>query len=254
MTESALLDACRTLFGQEINLNRDFLFYLQPSGVKVAYRNQVKINHPDRFNNSPQHVRLRQTERFREIHEAYHLIKGFLDQRQHRNFIPRRPAGATTTAHRPPSKSATPPGAAPHQPRHPVPFIPLEFGIYVYYLGKISYRDLIEALLWQRRQRPAMGAIATRWGWLNEQQVRQIGEFRGQSPRFGSKAIELGLLSKLQVDALLRHQRSMQQRIGEHFVTKGLMTTAEADVLARDLQNHNRQVLAHSRRRHSARF
>jgi len=33
-SEKAVFNACRTLFGKEVNLSRNFLNYLQPSGAK----------------------------------------------------------------------------------------------------------------------------------------------------------------------------------------------------------------------------
>ncbi|NJC88934.1 MAG: J domain-containing protein [Desulfuromonas sp.] len=229
-----LLDACRTLFGEGVNLGPEFLAYLQPSGAKVAFRTQAKRHHPDCFAGAPPEVKTLQTERFREIHQAYHLLNRYLEQRR----LPRLPA--------PPPK--TPPRASRQQPHrtapprpeaHNVPPLPMEFGLFAYYHGKIDYRDLIDALVWQRRQRPAIGAIACRWGWLNDARVRQILGHRGHSSRFGRKAVELGMLSPLQVEALLRHQRSRQQRLGQYFIDSGLLTVIEADQLARDLERHN---------------
>ena len=255
MTESSLLDACRTLFGESINLNRDFLFYLQPSGVKVAYRTQAKLNHPDRFNDSPQQIRLLQAERFRQIHDAYHLIKGFLDQRHHRDFFPHKPQTCRQSSPRRPAAKPSSRGTSEtHRQGRSIPTIPLEFGMFCYYQGKVSYKDLIEALIWQRRQRPMMGAIAVRWGWLTEKQVTQVGKHRGASPRFGSKAVELGFLSQLQVDTLVRHQRTLQQKIGQYFIDKGLISEQQAGQLASQLQGHNRQVMARNRRPRPATF
>ncbi len=82
--------------------------------------------------------------------------------------------------------------------------------MFSYYQGKVSYRQLIEALVWQRRQRPTLGALAQKWGWLSEAKINQILQHRGRAVRFGKKAIELGYLRPHQVDALLQHQRSLQ--------------------------------------------
>ncbi len=224
-----LLDACRTLFGDQVNLGPEFLAYLQPSGAKVAFRSQAKRHHPDLFAFAPAEVRARQTARFREIHQAYHLLTNYLERRPlpHPD-LPLRPAWQR--ARRKPS--------APSNPRG-IPPMPIEFGIFAYYRGQIEYRDLIEALVWQRRQRPALGAIACQWGWLTEEKVRRILGHRGTGGRFGRKAMELGLLSSLQVDVLLRHQRTHQQRLGQYFIERGLMTAIETDRLARDLDRHN---------------
>jgi len=225
-----LLAACRTLFGEEVKLGPEFLAYLEPSGAKLAFRNRAKEHHPDRFASAPQEVRLRQTERFREIHQAYTLLSDFL-ARRHR-LAPQPTARPAGPARHP--RPAPAPGGGPSPPP-----IPLEFGIFAYYCGKIDYRSLIEALVWQRRQRPAIGAIACQWGWLSEAKVRTILYHRGRAWRFGRKAMELGLLSALQVETLLRHQRACQQRLGQYFIDRGLLTPGEADQLARDLKHHN---------------
>lgn len=241
-SETSLLKACRILFGQEANLSRDFLYYLQPSGARSAFRDLAKAHHPDRHAGSSAQNRSQQTERFREIRQAYELISEFLAKRPHSH-----PNSPTSPA---PSR-ASHEGANPSYRRRPqpsqgrtspVPAIPLEFGMYSYYLGKVSYQQLIEALVWQRRQRPSLGAIARKWGWLSEAGVAQILGHRGHAVRFGKKAIELGYLKPYQVEALLRHQRSQQQRIGRYFVDRGLLTEAEADQLARDLEVHNSQL------------
>ncbi|MCM2265396.1 MAG: J domain-containing protein [Desulfuromonadales bacterium] len=229
-----LLNACRTLFGDEINLGPEFLAYLQPNGAKVAFRTQAKQHHPDYFAEAPPEVRARQTARFREIHQAYHLLAKYLEQRRLPRLPPPRPK-PSSRADRQQAHHAT----SSHAKAHDVPPMPMEFGIFAYYRGKIDYRDLIDALVWQRRQRPAIGAIACRWGWLNDAKVRQILTHRGNSGRFGRKAVELGILSPLQVEALLRHQRAHQQRLGQYFIECGLLTTIETEQLARDLERHN---------------
>lgn len=244
--DSQLVKACRTLFGQDVVCSRHFLAALQPNGAKLAFRNQVKVHHPDRFGSAPQHIRQRQTERFQEIHQAYDLLKCFLEQRQ----TPGRTAASS------PSRSPRrrhdysvvrqPRGSASgQQPR--IPDIELQFGMYVYYSGKISYQDLIQGLLWQRRQRPALGSIARQWGWLTEAQVSSILMHHGHSMRFGKKAIELRLLKAQQVEALLACQKSQQQPLGHFFVVRGLLSQRETETLARQLERHNSRLQSRKR-------
>lgn len=236
IAQTALFDACRTLFGDEVNLGPEFLAYLQPSGAKIAFRTQAKQHHPDYFCAAPPEVRARQTARFREIHQAYSLLREFLESRRPRAFRSTpapKPARAPRSSRVKPKPTATAPG-------YPtMPPLRLEFGLFAFYCGKITYAQLIDALLWQRRQRPTIGAIAQRWGWLSARTVDTILSHRGHSSRFGRKAVELGLLTPLQVDALLRHQRNLQQRLGQYFIDQGLMTAVEADQLAHDLEHHN---------------
>lgn len=231
--EQLLLNACRTLFGDAVSLGPEFLSYLQPSGAKSAFRSQVKQHHPDRFAGASPEIKVRQTERFREIHQAYNLLSDFLTTR-HRQ--PRAVAPGARTNH--PSRQPGPQTQSTGRDHAQLPPLPLEFGLFAFYRGRIDYRDLIEALVWQRRQRPSIGALAQQWGWLSADKVRQVLASRNGG-RFGRKAMALGLLTPLQVDALLRQQRIQQQRLGQYFVERGLMTANEAEALAQELSRHN---------------
>jgi len=253
-SEIAVFNACRTLFGKEVNLSREFLNYLQPSGAKTAFRNQAKAHHPDAHATSPPQIRKQQTERFREIRQAYDLITEFLDKR-HRPQQKNPSSAPSPTASHWGSKSTQPrKQQKPHSRSSKVPSIPLEFGMFTYYQGKVSYQQLIEALVWQRRQRPTLGVIAQKWGWLSEAKVAQILGHRGHAVRFGKKAIELGYLKPHQVEELLKNQRSLQQRIGEYFIGKGLMTEEEAEQISQSLTNHNNQVCSRARGRSNSKI
>ena len=46
VTDAEVFRACRTLFGPELCLSHDFLNYLQPDGVRSAYRKRAKSVHP----------------------------------------------------------------------------------------------------------------------------------------------------------------------------------------------------------------
>ncbi len=251
-SETTLLNACRTLFGHEV-ISHDFLEYLQPSGARSAFRNQAKAHHPDGYTSSSAQIRKQQTERFREVRQAYELIIEFLEKRPLGRRTAAAPAPASATAYQDRKAGYRRSQQKSHVRQSAIPAIPLEFGMYSYYQGKVTYQQLIEALIWQRRQRPALGAIAQKWGWLSEARVNQVLGHRGYAMRFGKRAVELGYLDQHQVDALLKHQRSLQQRIGRYFVGHGLLTEGEADQISQDLANHNSQLgrppAAHSSRR-----
>lgn len=252
-SQTALLDACRTLFGKDARLSQEFLDALQPSGARTAFRNQAKAHHPDAHAGSPPCIRQQQTERFREIHQAYHLLITFLEKRHHARPTAYQPRSAQASAHwwgSVPRKEAR---KRPQPGPRAIPAIPLEFGMYSFYEGKITYQQLIEALVWQRRQRPTLGAIAQKWGWLSEARVTQILGHRGQAVRFGKKAIELGVLKAHQVEALLTYQQSLQQRIGTYFVKQGWLSEDETDQISRQLKKHNHQVTLQVKNRAGAR-
>lgn len=253
-SETTLFNACRTLFGKEVNLSREFLNYLQPSGAKTAFRNQAKAHHPDAHANSSAQIRKQQTERFREVRQAYDLITEFLDRR-HRSHQQISSRGTSqNTSHWGGRSAQQRKPQRPHPGPNKIPAIPLEFGMFTYYQGKVTYQQLIEALVWQRRQRPTLGVIARKWGWLSEAKVAQVLGHRGHAVRFGKKAVELGYLKPHQVEALLQHQRSLQTRIGQYFIDKGLLTEEEADLISQSLKSHNSQLKMRAKDRSNSRY
>jgi hypothetical protein len=264
LSETEIFKACRTLFGAEVDLSLDFLSYLQPSGVKTAYRQRVKETHPDIFVGDAAQKR-RQTGLFQEVAAAYELFGNFFKQRERglglagRTHLsprpsqpqPAKPSGGFRSSRPTPEKSQArrSPGWGP-TPRQShlycghLPGRTLEFGMFLYYQRLIDYRQLIEALVWQRRQRPNLGDIAQRWGWLSDQETRAILSSRGNLRRFGEKAVHLQYLSERQLQTLLYYQRSQQKRLGEFFVENKILTAVDIDRLVLEQQAHNRHIAA----------
>jgi hypothetical protein len=232
--ETELLAACRVLFGPGVRLSREFLHYLQPGGAKAAFRKKAKETHPDLGAPGDPDDRLRRAETFRELISANDLICAFLQQRQTQPAAPRSgPNGRTGRGYTTESffRGRVPPRA-------------LEFGRYLYYRGCIPYPALIEAIAWQRGQRPSIGSIAQRWGWLSEEQTRQILRQPGMVNRFGGTAVQLGLLKPFQVQTLLYYQRSQQQRIGRFFIERNFLSEAQIEQLLADCRAHNHRYAA----------
>ena len=78
VTETEVFRACRTLFGPELQLNREFLSYLQPAGVRSAYRKKAKVTHPDRFALSAGATRSRQKRLFQDLNQAHETVQIYL--------------------------------------------------------------------------------------------------------------------------------------------------------------------------------
>ena len=237
VTETEVFRACRTLFGPELQLNREFLSYLQPAGVRSAYRKKAKATHPDRFAMSAGTIRSKQNRLFQDLNQAHETVQSYLKQRQRYTFS----GGSTThsrSAYRQPGrKRQDPPQSKPQ--RGPLPTRPLQFGLFLYYLGVIPFNAVIAAIVWQRRQRPIIGEIAKKWGWLDENKINQIINHRGGAFKFGERAEKLGLLSPLQVRTLLFHQRSRQKQMGYYFVNQGYFDEATLNQLLLQLAEHN---------------
>lgn len=122
-----------------------------------------------------------------------------------------------------------------------IPSRQLPFGQYLYYAGKISWRQLIDALVWQRQQRPPIGQLAKRWGMLTDWQVESVLESRKAAGRydvrFADYAVELGYLSASNQAALLGRMNALQKPIGQYFVEAGVF---EVSALAQLLTAHRR--------------
>jgi hypothetical protein len=235
VTETEIIRACRTLFGSELQLSRDFLSYLQPSGVRSAYRKQAKITHPDRFATAADDTRSKQHRMFQDLNQAHQTVLAYLKQRKtvpsgnfYRNY---------STYNQ--SKYRRQDPFTRQKRRGPLPARPLQFGLFLYYSGIIPFHAVINAVSWQRRQRPALGEIARRWGWLNEENIQEIISYRGGIYKFGERAEKLGFLSNLQVRTLLYHQQSRQQQMGQFFIEQGYFDEATLNQLLLQLAEHN---------------
>ena len=250
--ESELLDACRVLFSTEVQINRDFLYYIQPSGVKSAYLQKAKETHPDCLIGAAPDEYERQTELFRDVSQAYQLLDSFSsEERKKLRFSAdwrtsfdqqgyQKPTAGQKYS-RPSSTNyhSTRPESAPSPLE--LPKRHLETGLFLYYRGVISYAEMIEALVWQRRQRPIIGTLAENWGWLKAGDVQAINRFHGRRGRFGTRAVELGYLTAFQVQVLLRHQRQLQKRFGQYFVEQGMVSFGEIEAYIREQEQHNRR-------------
>ena len=237
LCETEVYRACRTLFGPELQVNRSFLSYLQPSGVRSAFRRQAKEIHPDRFAVAAADIRKKHHHLFQDLNQAHQTIQHFLKLRQGNKLLWTQSA----TQQRPTSSPAQAKHRSSHPPAQGLPPYPLQFGLFLYHLGIVSFKDLISAITRQRRQRPQIGDIAKRWGWLNDHHIRQIISHRGKPLRFGEKAEQLGLLNPMQVRTLLHYQRTRQQQLGEYFVEQGLLDCDMLHDLLGQLAEHNRR-------------
>jgi len=248
--DANVLNACRTLFGTEAAVSPDFLLSLKPQTLKNAFRKKAKETHPDLFTAHDPQVQRRQTELFRVVNDAYDIMRTYCELRDRTGArIHRRTrAHAPRPAHTPPPSARRRAGSATKSfrvteegwlYRGVVPERRHEIGRYLYYRGRIPYHVLLKALAWQMRQRPALGIIAKRWGWLNEKHISAILAFRGMPRLFGQRALHLGFLSSYQARLLLAYQRTLQKKLGQYFVDNEYLARVEMEQLVDELTAHN---------------
>ncbi len=222
-------EACRVLFGPEIEVSVDFLKYLQPEGLKSAYRRKALETHPDRSNAFQKDER-RMNDRFIEATLAYHKLKPlvggdmpFQPKKRRENF------------------------SYPIIPKN-IPKRKLLIGQFLYYSGLISWQTLIDAIVWQRRQRPRIGDIALEWKMLSKMDVQRILRWKGLNEKFGERAVLLGYLNRFELMALLGKQRNLKYLIGEYFVRHKIIRVADMEFMVERHQAHNKKI-AHKKMR-----
>jgi len=248
--DANILNACRTLFGTEAAVSPEFLLSLKPNALKTAFRKKAKETHPDLFTAHDPHVQKHQAEQFRVVNDAYDIMRNYCERRDRAGVR----IHGRSRAHASHPEPAAPPRARPSSEAATrsfrvteagwlytgiVPERRHEIGRYLYYRGCIPYHVLLKALSWQMRQRPALGTIAKRWGWLDDSRIGTILGHRGMPQLFGQRALHLGLLSSYQARILLAYQRTLQKKLGQYFVQCGHLTREEMEHLVADLNQHN---------------
>ncbi|MFQ5687341.1 MAG: hypothetical protein ACE5GV_11860 [Candidatus Scalindua sp.] len=107
----------------------------------------------------------------------------------------------------------------------------IAFGEYLLYEGKIDAYELELALNFQKQKHCTIGVLAVQEGFLDDRELCVVLDYqrlRGKG-LFGEIAIELGYLSKDDVDTLLEMQEESHIRIGEILVLLGAVTRKDME-------------------------
>lgn len=224
--EDLLFEACRILFGDEIELSQDFLAYIQEKGVTSAFRTRAKEVHPDRAVVSGLSIK-NCREEFASLQIACETLRQHIAARD----LP-APGGASSPKF-PNTLHCHPSG---------LPAEKLLFGRFLYRMGIIEWRQLIMALTWQKSGRPKIGELGITMGYLDRNSVLLILKNSVKTGAFGLTAYEMGLLTVHEVRDLLRRQKRQEKKIGQFFIEQGLLNTMQLQELLRQCKQHNRWV------------
>jgi hypothetical protein len=125
----------------------------------------------------------------------------------------------------------------------PLPRRRIRLAEFLYYSGRISWATMVEAIAWQRRQRPAVGRIAVDYGFLTPVEVMEVIERRHRAGAndvpFGEFALRIGMITPFERLAMVGRQSRLQRPIGQFFVERGLIVEPEFDELRRQIVRHN---------------
>jgi hypothetical protein len=228
--------------------------------LRATYRRRALETHPDRA----RALGRAETDLAREFHavqDAYRVLSTVREwpaaaaPARPRGVAPQRPppsrphAGAGVRRAETRATPAGDPGRAPHV-RVRVGVSPgalprrrLRLAEYLYYAGYVPWSALVEAVAWQRAQRPPLGRVAVEFGFLAPAEIAEILERRraagaGDVP-FGEFAVREGYLTPFQLLASLGQQLRRERRIGVYFVERGLLDEAALEEAHRRLARHN---------------
>lgn len=236
--EKEISNACRVLFGSEVLVSTDFLKYLQPEGLKAAFRKKALETHPDRAK-TVGIVEDIMNERFKEVILAYEKLSPLIEAEK--GYILREEGIKTNTWQERQN------GNFDHFYKGNFPKRKLLIGQFLYYSGIISWRTLIEAIAWQRRQRPPIGRIARDWNLLSSYDIKRILTERDNGEKFGEYALRKRYITPFNLMSLLGKQRMLQRPIGEHFIEQDILSAIELDRFIERLRSHNREYFVKSR-------
>jgi len=271
--EQELFRACEIIFGPGLDISREFLDYLQPDGIKSAYRKRAMETHPDRIIHleGGQTLLRQHHDLFHSVQEAYENLTTFLTARENGYRLPPaiRPKAAANRPARPrpaqPARKAKPEAGSTRgydrtcgRPfvfwdtdslyQGELPNRRLLLGHFLYYSGLINWKTIIQALIWQRNERPRLGEIGRRFGLLSEADITSILRTRRILQPFGQAALELGLLNQAQIQLLVAHQKRIQKKFGEFFLEKQILSPHELQRHLARYQEHNAFINAQTYR------
>ena len=238
-----VLNAYNKIFGPDSCVSIDILKCLQPAALKTAYRKKAFETHPDRSLIVGK-MENEMSDCFVELTLAYETLQSALkgsrlnsyeyNNQAHEKFRNR----ANNTFNRNDAGDFFYKGRLPKRR--------LLIGQFLYYSGIVSWKRLIEAISWQKMQRPLIGQIAMKWGILSEYDIRAIIKQRSLErnfhKRFGEYAWLKGYITSYELLALLGKQRMLHRPIGEYFVEKRILPVWNIDKMIEKLSSHNRSL------------
>ena len=262
-TPTTLLEACIVLFGPQVQVSYDFLRYLRPSGVKAAYHQRAFESHPDRARGMGLDEAVL-TERFKAINSAYEQLRSVVTEDGYTGADRiADPFGASASEW---DHSASNMGSENRKHRSErrrnkqnsgfasdftdddhyytgeIPKVALVLGRFMYYSGMISWKTLLNAIIWHRKNSPPLGRIAQEWGYLTSEEITRILAHKINGEKFGEIATRLGLLTPLQLLAILGKQRNLKQPFGEYFIKNGIYRPVTLEEIVVRQKEHNRNI------------
>ncbi len=233
-----LANACFLLFGPCFHFSGDTLNYLQPEGIKNAYRKKAKLYHPDTSNlkyQSKNELSLL----FNELNNAYKLLLSYVDKKDYSNnyyfFILKNNLNNQKYSNNV-NNDFYYSGVIPKRT--------LRIGEYLYYSKYISWKSLINAIVAQYKSRPKIGDLCMKFNFLDSDEINIIIKNIKTHEKFGETAKRLGLLNDYQIFVAVGFQRKYNMHFGKYFIENNIFTINEFEYFVEQCKNYNKKIKA----------
>ncbi|MCP4136439.1 MAG: DnaJ domain-containing protein [bacterium] len=246
--EQNIVRAYKLLFSPETNFSMDDINNLQLSTIKAAYRNMAFQYHPDRAKalGMNEHVL---KERFNELTLSYENLHNFIQnkhslkksranfrdihekQKKENQFRKKYHKNSFTDRKKNNSSDIF---SSTFRLRGRV-----LIGQALFYAGLITLRSLLDAIAWQREQRPQFGRIALKMNILTSNEIIAILKQVRFREKFGDCAVRLGFINSFQHRAIIAKQQKMQQPIGQYFIINRLLSSSDLEMMLQKQKLHN---------------
>jgi hypothetical protein len=233
-----LANACFLLFGPLFHFSEETLNYLQPKGIKKAYREKAKLYHPDTSILKNQTINDLSV-LFNELNNAYklllsHIEKKFYPDNNNYYFFILNNNFAKNSNYYNLNNDFFYTGMMPKRK--------LRIGEYLYYSKNISWKSLINAIVSQYKSRPKIGDLCLKFKYLNSNEINNIIKNIKTHEKFGDTAKRLGLLSDYQIFAVIGFQKKYNRYFGKYFIENNIFTTDELELFVEQCRNYNKNI------------
>ncbi len=241
ISKAKLIYDCCLLFDSKIFNYVSFVSNLSLLELKTAYRKKAFYTHPDRACVLGKCKETMEKD-FMRITTAYENLNSIIKdnskyvikdddvaKKKHTSFVSRQ-------------KQFKKRKRSDHFYTGDMPKRKLLIGQFLYYSGWISWQTLLDALQWQRKQRPIVGKIALDWGILSLSEIQVILSERSHKDKFGEYALRNGFITYFQLLAITGRQKELQPRIGKYFIQEKILGNMEIEKMIKRQNNHNKKV------------
>jgi hypothetical protein len=245
ISKTKLINDCSLLFDTKIFNYVFFVKSLSSLELKAAYKKKAFETHPDRacvLGKSREIM----DKHFKKIATAYESLNSIVQGKVKyliKDDVPKKRKARFTNCYKYVKKK----NSTDYFYKGDMPKRKLLIGQFLYYSRLISWQTLLEALQWQRKQRPIIGKIAMDWGILTSDEIQRILSERSYKDKFGEFALRNGFITYFQLLAIIGRQKNLQPPIGKYFIQEKILGYLDIEKMINRQKNHNRNVLNSNR-------